>query len=70
MVGGGWKRPSALARMVKELDGVGGKKALDIAKKFGTMDDLMAASVDDIMEVPGIGPTISEGIWKQLRGQN
>jgi len=63
----GFKRPKTLARMLVGMDGIGGRKALDIAHHFGSMMELMAASVTDIMEVEGVGQTIAEGIYRQLR---
>jgi ERCC4-type nuclease len=65
----GWngRRPSTVALVAKELKGVGGRKALDLAKIFPTVQDLVNATVPDIMKVPGIGQTIAEGIWRQLR---
>lgn len=68
-LGVGFRRPTTLARMLVGLDGVGGRKALDLANRFGSMEELMSASPSDIMEVEGIGETIAEGIWRQLRAK-
>jgi DNA ligase (NAD+) len=36
--------------------------ALTLARQFGTLDALMAASRDDIDEVPGVGNAIGEAV--------
>ena len=41
---------------------VGGKAARILAEHFGDLDHLMAASQEDIAEIPNIGPTIAEAV--------
>jgi DNA ligase (NAD+) len=41
---------------------VGVQTARDLAAHFGTLDRLMAAREEELMEVPGIGPTVAPAI--------
>ncbi len=41
---------------------VGVQTARDLATHFGTLERLMAASEDELMDVPGIGPTVAPTI--------
>lgn len=46
---------------------VGEKTAQIIAGEFGDMDTLLAASEDEIVHLPGIGPTIGHSVYKWLQ---
>ncbi|MBW1997503.1 MAG: excinuclease ABC subunit UvrC [Deltaproteobacteria bacterium] len=55
-----------------ELDGIGGLGATrkkQLLRYFGSLSNLFQASVDDLLEVPGIGPHMAERIYRALRGQ-
>jgi len=41
---------------------VGPTIAADIARHFGTLDDVMAATADELQAVDGVGPTVAEEI--------
>jgi ERCC4-type nuclease len=44
---------------------VGPDKALKIAKKVKTVEELARVGVDELMEVEGVGRVIAEGIVNQ-----
>ena len=44
------------------IEHVGETAAREIARHFGTMDAILAASVDDVMAVHGVGDTMAESI--------
>ena len=46
---------------------VGGKTAQIIAEAFGNMDNLLAASEEEITSVPGIGPVAGQSIYSWLQ---
>jgi len=66
---GRYERPSPIALAVRGFTGIGGRRAIDISHHFDSMIDLCAASVSDIMSVPGIGKTTAEQLYRQLRGE-
>jgi len=41
---------------------VGPEVARDLAREFGTLDDVMAASEDELERIEGIGPTVAEHV--------
>jgi DNA ligase (NAD+) len=48
---------------------VGGKTAQIIADAFGSMDKLLAASEEEIISVPGIGPVAGQSIYSWLQDE-
>jgi DNA ligase (NAD+) len=44
------------------IPGVGETAAVLLAERFGTIDNLMAASLDDLNEIGGIGPIVAQSI--------
>ena len=48
---------------------VGGKTAQIIAEAFGSMDNLLAASEEEITSVPGIGPVAGQSIYSWLQDE-
>jgi DNA ligase (NAD+) len=48
---------------------VGGKTAQIIAEAFGNMDNLLAASEEEITSVPGIGPIAGQSIYSWLQDE-
>src|SRR5713101_6441691 len=48
---------------------VGGKTAQIIAEAFGNMDNLLAASEEEITSVPGIGPVAGQSIYSWLQDE-
>jgi DNA ligase (NAD+) len=59
----------ALARFVYALGirNVGEVTAKDVARHFGKLDPIMDASVEQLMEVPDVGPIVAESIAKFMR---
>lgn len=48
------------------LPGIGGVNARNLAKRFGSIDALMAATTEEIAETNGIGPILAENIAEQF----
>jgi DNA ligase (NAD+) len=65
-------RTRPLARVLTALGvrGVGEVAAADLAQAFGSLDALMAARLDDLQTVEGIGPNIAQAIvdWFERPG--
>ncbi len=51
-----------LASVLEEIDGVGKKKQAALMAKFGTIDKIMSASIEQLCEVEGIGKELAEKI--------
>ena len=51
-----------LASVLQEIEGVGKKKQIALMEKFGTIDKIMDASVEELCEVEGIGESLAEKI--------
>ena len=45
------------------ISGIGDKTALMLAKKYESIDNLMAATYDDLVAIKDIGPTLAENIF-------
>lgn len=58
-----------LASVLQEIDGVGKKKQTALMEKFGTIDKIMNASVNELAEVEGIGPALAEKIFSFFKGE-
>ncbi len=51
------------------IDGVGQKTAKDLAKKFGTLENLKNASFEDIFEIYNIGEIIAKNIYNYFKDE-
>ena len=51
-----------LASVLQEIEGVGKKKQIALMEKFGTIDKIINASVEELCEVEGIGESLAEKI--------
>jgi DNA ligase (NAD+) len=62
-------RDRPLARLVYGLGirHVGGTTARDIADEFGSLDAIAGASVDDLVEVEGVGGVVAESVHEFFR---
>ncbi|MDZ7618396.1 MAG: NAD-dependent DNA ligase LigA [Patescibacteria group bacterium] len=60
-----------LARVLNAMSirHVGARVATVVAEHFGTMDALMAASVDDLSQINEIGPIIAQSVYDFLHGE-
>jgi len=48
---------------------VGGETARDLARHFGDLDALRAASLEDLNAIDGIGPVVAEGVYAHLHDE-
>lgn len=62
-------RPTICRMVAKELPGVGFDKSAHIAKFFGTVENLVAASEWDLAQVPGIGKELARRIHAAIRSE-
>lgn len=53
-----------LSSVLSEIDGVGKVKRIALMEKFGTLDKIIGASVDELAATPGIGEKLAEKIKK------
>lgn len=61
-------RPSLVRRVAKELDGVGWERSRAVADKFGSVRELVDASVKDWREIEGIGKKTAEKVVRAING--
>lgn len=60
-------RPTLTRMIAAQLPNVGWTRSEPIARKFKSVEQLLAASVEELMECDGVGPGIAKGIWAALR---
>jgi excinuclease ABC subunit C len=60
------RRRRTLHSRLSEIEGVGPRREADLLRKFGSVAAIRRSSVDDLLEVPGIGPTTAERILREL----
>ncbi len=65
----GAKRKISLARLIIALGipHVGEETALDVARRFATVEALMRAPQDDLARIPNIGPIVGASIYRWFR---
>ena len=51
-----------LASVLDEIEGVGKKKQIALMEKFGTIDKIMDATLEELCQVEGIGENLAEKI--------
>ena len=56
-----------LQSILSEIDGVGKVKRMALLEKFGTLDRIMSASVEELAEVNGISKAIAQNIYDYLK---
>ena len=56
-----------LASVLQEIDGVGKKKRMALLEKFGTIDKIMSASIEELCEVDGIGEELAKKIYAYFK---
>lgn len=59
----------ALSSLLDTLPGVGPLRKQNLIRAFGSVSRLMAASPEEIAQVPGIGPKTARRIWHALHGE-
>lgn len=58
-----------LSSVLQEIDGVGKKKRMALLDKFGTIDKIMSAKVEELCEVEGIGIELAKKIYDYFKEQ-
>ncbi len=56
-----------LASVLQEINGIGNKKRMALMEKFGTINKIMSASVDDLATTAGIGPELAKKIYTYFK---
>jgi excinuclease ABC subunit C len=56
-----------LASVLQEIDGIGKKKRMALLEKFGTIDKIMSASVEQLCKVDGIGEELGNKIYRHFK---
>ena len=63
------QEPSLVARVAKELPGIGWKRAGKVGEKWRTVMDMVCAERRDWEEVEGVGRVLARRVWESLRGK-
>jgi len=63
------RKPSLVAQVAAAIPGVGPKKAHAAAREFGTVKEMVGASVERWAGVDGVGEVIAKRVYKLLRGR-
>ena len=58
-----------LSSVLTEIEGIGKKKRMALLDKFGTIDKIMSASVQELCEVEGIGEELAKKIYAYFKEQ-
>ncbi|MBR2374662.1 MAG: excinuclease ABC subunit C, partial [Clostridia bacterium] len=58
-----------LASVLQEIDGIGKKKQIALMEKFGTIDKIMQASVEELSSADGIGEKLAQTIYQYFKEQ-
>jgi ERCC4-type nuclease len=60
-------KPSLCRMVAAQLPSIGWEKSKHIADRYRTVEELCAATVEELQELPGIGPKLAVGIHESLR---
>ena len=58
-----------LASVLQEIEGIGKKKRMALLEKFGTIDKIMSAGVEELCQVGGIGIELAKKIYAYFKEQ-
>ena len=58
-----------LSSVLQEIDGIGKKKRMALLEKFGTIDKIMSASIEELSQVEGIGLELAKKIYSYFKEQ-
>ena len=58
-----------LASVLQQIEGIGKKKRMALLDKFGTIDKIMSASIEQLCEVDGIGTELANKIYTYFKEQ-
>ncbi len=56
-----------LSSVLEEIEGVGKKKRMALLEKFGTIDKIMSASVEELTKVVGVGEELAKKIYTHFK---
>jgi excinuclease ABC subunit C len=56
-----------LASVLQEIDGIGKKKRTALLEKFGTIDRIMSASIEELSQAEGIGEELAKKIYTYFK---
>lgn len=60
-------RPTLCRMVAAQLPSIGWEKSKAIAQRYRTVEELCAATPEELMELEGIGKTLARGIFESLR---
>ncbi len=63
------RQPSLMRRVCAELPGIGWTRSADVVKKFGSVENMVNATVGDWMTIPGIGKSLAQSSLAALRSR-
>jgi excinuclease ABC subunit C len=55
---------------LEEIPGLGPRKRRELLRQFGGLQGVVAAGIDDLVKVRGIGRTLAETIYNDLHLEN
>lgn len=58
-----------LASVLQEIEGIGKKKRMALLEKFGTIDKIMSANIEQLCQVEGIGVELAKKIYAYFKEQ-
>ncbi|MBE5740085.1 MAG: excinuclease ABC subunit UvrC [Clostridiales bacterium] len=58
-----------LASVLQEIEGIGKKKRMALMDKFGTIDKIMSASIEELCQTEGIGEELAKKIYTYFKEQ-
>ncbi len=58
-----------LSSILQEIEGIGKKKRAALLEKFGTIDKIMSASIEELSTVEGIGEELAKKIYTYFKEQ-
>jgi excinuclease ABC subunit C len=63
------RRKKDISSVLGEIPGLGPARVSELLKHFGSVAKLRQASVDQILEVKGVGPSTAETVFERLRAR-
>ena len=60
-------RTAQAEELLAEIEGIGAKKRMALLEKFGTIDKIMNANVEELASAEGIGAELAERIYRYFR---
>ena len=56
-----------LSSILSEIEGIGKKKRMVLLEKFGTIDKIMSANVEELVTADGIGEELAKRIYQYFK---